>query len=91
MSYDPGNRDDLAWYVANRMNSEQYAAFYSLFELMKKGELKTTKDDLYKYFAKLSDRDWRDSNGKPIRDLVKYVQTNFALNNKAGSWEDYHV
>ncbi len=76
------SHEDLAWSVAKSMNTEQYAAFYSLFELMKKGELRTTKDDLYKYFAKLSDRDWRDSNGKPIKDLVKYVRTNFTLNSK---------
>ena len=91
LTYDQRDKNDLVWSVTTSMNSEQYAAFYSLFELMKKGELKTTKDDLYKYFAKLSDRGWRDSNGKPIRDLVKYVQTNFALNSKTGSWEDYHA
>ena len=81
-TYDSQNSKDLAWDVTRKMNSEQYAAFYSLFELMKKGELKTSKDDLYKYFYKLSERDWKDSDGRPIRDLVKYVQTNFDLNTK---------
>lgn len=79
---DPQNSEELAWSVTRRMNSEQYAAFYSLFEQMKNGQLKTTKDDLYRYFNKLYERDWKDSNGKPIRDLVKYVQTNFALNSR---------
>lgn len=82
LTCDPQNSEELAWSVTNKMNSEQYAAFYSLFEQMKNGQLKTTKDDLYRYFNKLYERDWKDSNGKPIRDLVKYVQTNFALNSR---------
>lgn len=79
---DSQNSEELAWSVTNKMNSEQYAAFYSLFEQMKNEQLNTTKEDLYRYFNKLSERDWKDSNGKPIRDLVKYVQINFALNSK---------
>ncbi len=82
LTYKPDVSEDLAWSVTSKMNSEQYAAFYSLFNQMKSGQLKTTKDDLYRYFDKLYERDWKDSNGKPIRDLVKYVQTNFALNCK---------
>lgn len=83
LSCDPQNSEELAWSVTNKMNSEQYAAFYSLFELMKSGQLNTTKDDLYRYFDKLYERDWKDANGMPIRDIVKYVQINFALNNKS--------
>lgn len=82
LTCDPQNSEELVWSVTNKMNSEQYAAFYSLFEQMKSGQLKTTKDDLYRYFNRLYERDWKDSNGKPIRDLVKYVQTNFALNSR---------
>ncbi|MBR4470844.1 MAG: phage replisome organizer N-terminal domain-containing protein [Erysipelotrichaceae bacterium] len=80
---DPVDSEELAWTVTRKMNGEQYAAFYSLMEKMKRGELNTSKDDLYRYFNKLSERDWKDSNGKPIRDLVKYVQTNFALNGRS--------
>ncbi len=74
--------DDLAWTVTRNMNAKQYAAFYTLFEKMKNGDINTSKDNLYRYFDKLSKRDWKDSNGKPIKDLVKYVEMNFVLNNK---------
>ena len=80
---DPVDSEELAWTVTRKMNGEQYAAFYSLMEKMKRGELNTSKDNLYRYFNKLSERDWKDSNGKPIKDLVKYVQTNFALNGRS--------
>ncbi len=80
---DPEDSEELAWTVTRKMNGEQYAAFYSLMEKMKRGELNTSKDNLYRYFNKLSERDWKDSNGKPIKDLVKYVQTNFALNGRS--------
>ena len=82
-SSDPEGSEDLAWTVTRKMNGEQYAAFYSLMEKMKRGEIKTSKDNLYRYFNKLAERDWKDSNGVPIKDLVKYVQTNFALNGKS--------
>jgi len=49
---------------------------------MVKGELKTTKLNLYRYFDLLMRREWKDSNGEPIRDIVRYVQRNFALNSK---------
>ncbi|MBR0420814.1 MAG: phage replisome organizer N-terminal domain-containing protein [Erysipelotrichaceae bacterium] len=74
--------EDLAWAVTRSMDAKQYAAFYTLFEKMKNGEIKTSKDNLYRYFDKLSKRGWKDNNGKPIRDLVKYVEMNFALNNR---------
>ncbi len=74
--------EELEDYVARNLNDEQYDAFKQLFAMMINGELKTTKQNLYRYFEQLMSRSWKDTNGKPIRDIVRYVQSNFALNYK---------
>ena len=56
---------------------------------MLKGELKTSKESLYRYFAQLIERDFKDHAGKPIKDLVRYVQRNFALNCKSEYKDNY--
>ncbi|MBR3251034.1 MAG: phage replisome organizer N-terminal domain-containing protein [Erysipelotrichaceae bacterium] len=74
--------EELEDYVCKNLNDEQYDAFKQLFSMMIKGELKTSKQNLYRYFQQLMSRDWKDSNGKPIRDIVRYVESNFAMNYK---------
>ena len=74
--------EELEDYVCKNLNDEQYDAFKQLFAMMIKGELKTSKQNLYRYFQQLMSRDWKDSNGKPIRDIVRYVESNFAMNYK---------
>ena len=74
--------EELQDFVSRNLTDDQYQAFEQLFNLMVKGELKTTKLNLYRYFDLLMRREWKDSNGEPIRDIVRYVQRNFALNSK---------
>ena len=75
--------EELQDFVSRNLTDDQYQAFKQLFNLMIKGELQTTKIKLYQYFDLLMRREWKDSNGEPIRDIVRYVQRNFALNSKA--------
>lgn len=77
--------EELQDFVSRNLTDDQYQAFEQLFNLMIKGELKTTKLNLYRYFDLLMRREWKDSNGEPIRDIVRYVQRNFALNSKSSN------
>ena len=77
--------EELQDFVSRNLTDDQYQAFEQLFNLMIKGELKTTKIKLYQYFDLLMRREWKDSNGRPIRDIVRYVQRNFALNSKSSN------
>ena len=60
------------------LEEEQYAAWRELLRKMKLGELKTTRSNLTRYFEQMIKRDWKDYSGKPIRNIVSYVEMNFA-------------
>ncbi|MBR4421204.1 MAG: phage replisome organizer N-terminal domain-containing protein [Erysipelotrichaceae bacterium] len=60
------------------LEEEQYAAWRELLRKMQLGELKTTRSNLTRYFEQMMKRDWKDYSGKPIRNIVSYVEMNFA-------------
>ena len=47
---------------------------------MKLGEVKTTRPNLTRYFEQMTARKWKDYSGRPIRNIVSYVEMNFAAN-----------
>ncbi len=60
------------------LEEEQYAAWRELLRKMQLGELKTTRSNLTRYFEQMMRRSWKDFSGKPIRNIVSYVEMNFA-------------
>ncbi|MBR4461570.1 MAG: phage replisome organizer N-terminal domain-containing protein [Erysipelotrichaceae bacterium] len=62
------------------LEEEQYAAWRELLRKMQLGELKTTRSNLTRYFEQMMKRSWKDFSGKPIRNIVSYVEMNFAAN-----------
>ncbi len=60
------------------LEEEQYAAWRELLRKMQLGELKTTRSNLTRYFEQMMKRSWKDYSGKPIRNIVSYVEMNFA-------------
>lgn len=62
------------------LSNEQYNSWKELLRLMQLGELKTTRPNLTYYFEQMKNRGWKDFSGRPIRNIVSYVQMNFAAN-----------
>ena len=81
----------------NSLNEEQYNSWKELLRLMQLGELKTTRPNLTYYFEQMKNRGWKDFSGRPIRNIVSYVQMNFAANardrglhNRRRSCSEFH-
>ncbi len=66
--------------ILNALTDEQYDAWKQLLKKMQLGELKTTRPNLTRYFEQMASRSWKDFSGKPIRNIVSYVEMNFAAN-----------
>ena len=66
--------------ILKGMTDEQYDAWRQLLKKMQMGELKTTRANLTRYFEQMMNRKWKDFSGKPIRNVVSYVEMNFAAN-----------
>ena len=66
----------------DHLDDEQYDAFMELFNLSKRGEIRTCKESLMGYFKKMMANGWKDSRGKPIKNIVGYVTTNFSLHSQ---------
>ena len=66
--------------ILNGFTNEQYDAWKQLLKKMQLGELKTTRPNLTRYFEQMTSRSWKDFSGKPIRNIVSYVEMNFAAN-----------
>ena len=62
------------------LNKEQYNAWESLLKKMQIGRLRTTRANLTRYFEQMQRREWKDFSGRPIRNIVSYVEMNFAAN-----------
>ena len=59
------------------LNDDQTKALNALIKMIGVNEIKSSKTDLLKYFVKLYSRGWTDSKGETIKDIVKYVSSNF--------------
>ncbi|MBR0419295.1 MAG: phage replisome organizer N-terminal domain-containing protein [Erysipelotrichaceae bacterium] len=66
--------------ILSTMTDEQYSAWKDLLKKMQLGELKTTRGNLTRYFEQMQKRNWNDYSGNPIRNIISYVEMNFAAN-----------
>lgn len=77
------NRDNIYYFLTDDQNQ----ALNTLNIMRAKNEINATKDSLLDYFIKLYKNDWKDGKGKQIKDIVKYVRSNFiykSLEDKSG-------
>lgn len=66
--------------ILRSLSEEQYDAWRQLLRKMEFGEVKTTRANLTRYFEQMAGRKWKDYSGRPIRNIVSYVEMNFAAN-----------
>ena len=71
----------------DHLDEKQFEAFMELFNLSKCGEIRTCKESLMNYFKKLMMNGWKDSKGRPIRNIVSYVTMNFSLHSNTAKEE----
>ena len=61
------------------LNKTQYKALNILIKKAMIGEIEATKESVILYFKKLVMRDWKDSSGNKIQNIVGYVQSRFNI------------
>ena len=63
----------------SNLSSREYDSFLKVIDAWKKGEIHTSKESLIEYFKKRKAGGWKDSAGKPIRNIDGYIISNFTL------------
>lgn len=74
---DVAEWDDDQFYA--HLNDEEYDAFERLLKAANTREITSSKSSLIDYFKKMIANGWKDSYGKPIRNIEGYVRMNFSL------------
>ena len=69
---------DVEEFYAN-LNDREYEAFVNMYKASMKGEIHSSRESLMEYFKKMKVKGWKDSSGKPIRNIEGYIRSNFTL------------
>ncbi len=65
--------------VISKLDDYQYRSYKELLRMTQIGELPASRESLLQYFEIMRMRGWKDMSGRPIRDIVAYVCSNFHL------------
>jgi len=73
--------DDDQFYA--HLSNEEYDAFEKLLDASISREISSSKEGIIDYFKKMKVKGWKDSYGKPVRNIEGYVRMNFALHSES--------
>ena len=73
--------DDDQFYA--HLSNEEYDVFEKLLDASISREISSSKEGIIDYFKKMKVKGWKDSYGKPVRNIEGYVRMNFALHSES--------